>query len=256
MEMSWIGKIFGGTMGFLFGGPIGAIGGAALGHYLIDEDERIIQRPNDGIQGLQNNEEKQAIFFITTFSLLAKLTKADGVVSREEIRAIDQLMTRDLRMHEQARKYAIQVFHAAKTSQSTFEDYATQFYQNFSEQPQILRSMVDVLLRVAAADRDYHPKEEKLILDAVRIFGISRREYDALRARHIPDTDKYYKILRSDKRTSNELIKKNYRKLVNEYHPDKIVSKGLPPEFEEFAKKKFQEIQEAFERVRQERGIS
>ena len=254
--MSWFGKILGGTVGLLFGGPIGAIGGAALGHYFLDEDNELVPQTNKRIHRLRDNEEKQAVFFIATFSLLAKLAKADGVVSDDEIRAIDQLMRRDMQMQRHARDYAIQVFNVAKTSAHTFEDYALQFSQRFSDQPQILRSMVDILLRVAGADGNYHPKEEELILHAVRIFGISHGEYEALKSRHIVDTDKYYKILRSNRNSSNDVVKKNYRKLVNEYHPDKIVSKGLPPEFEEFAKIKFQEIQEAYEMVNKERGIN
>ena len=252
--MSWFGKFLGGTVGLIFGGPIGAIGGAALGHYLVDENEEASLSRKEG-KSLDQTEQQQAIFFITTFSLLAKLAKADGLISHEEIKVIDQLMNHHLRLDSKARKYAIQVFNLAKESKYSFEDYSTQFYQTFSQQRPILNSMIDLLLRVAAADGTYHPSEERLILNAVQTFGLSQAEYESLKKRHIRNTDKYYALLNSKPHDTDSAIKKNYRKLVHEYHPDKIISKGLPPEFEDFAKTKFQEIQNAYEAIAGERGL-
>ena len=243
--MSWFGKIIGGTMGLVFGGPIGAVCGTALGHYLLDESLGAIAGKSMG-SGLDNAEQQQAIFFITTFSLLAKLAKVDGVISREEIKLVDQVIKIELKLDDKTRNFAIQVFNVAKTSEYSFEDYANQFYQTFYKHRQILSSMVDVLLRVAAADGIYHPKEEELIRQAVRIFKLSDAEYEALKERHIRDSEKYYSILGVSPKDSDTLIKTRYRKLVHEYHPDKIIAKGLPPEFEAFANLKFQQIQKAY----------
>ena len=132
--MAWFGKIIGGTVGLLIGGPIGAVGGIALGHCFIDENDENLPMGAPGVSRLSVNEERQAIFFITTFSLLAKLAKADGVVSKSEVDVIDELMKRDMRMDRQGRSYAIQIFDAAKDSTDSFEDYARQFYQLFSGQ--------------------------------------------------------------------------------------------------------------------------
>ena len=254
--MSWFGKIIGGTVGLLIGGPIGAVGGIALGHCFIDENNKNEAMGAPGTSRLSVNEERQAIFFITTFSLLAKLAKADGVVSKSEIDVIDELMKRDMRMDRKGRNYAIQIFDAAKESKDSFEDYAQQFYQLFSGQRQLLQSMIDVLLRIAAADGKYHPEEERMILSAVRIFALNNAEYQAAKSRHIADTDKHYVILRSAPDDSDDVIKKNYRKLANEFHPDKIASKGLPPEFGEFAHKKFQEIQDAYASIKKKRQMN
>jgi DnaJ like chaperone protein len=253
--MAWFGKIIGGTVGLLIGGPIGAVGGIALGHCFIDESDENLPTGAHGVSRMSVNEQRQAIFFITTFSLLAKLAKADGVISKSEIDVIDKLMKRDMRMNQQERSYAIQVFDAAKDSRDSFEDYAMQFYQLFSSHRQLLQSMTDVLLRVAAADGDYHPEEERMILSAMRIFNLSDAEYLAAKSRYIADTEKHYTILRSKPKDPDDVIKKNYRKLANEFHPDKIESKGLPPEFGEFAHKKFQEIQNAYASIKKERKM-
>jgi len=97
--------------------------------------------------------------------------------------------------------------------------------------------------------------EERLIRSAVRIFNFSDERYKKLKSKYVQEFEKYYAILGSGKNDTNEHIKSQYRKLVMEYHPDKIVSKGLPEEFTKFAQDKFREIQEAYDYIRKERGI-
>ena len=105
------------------------------------------------------------------------------------------------------------------------------------------------------ADGKLHPAEEDLLKIAATIFKIYQQEYYQIRAQHVPDTDKYYAILGCTKADTDETIKSKYRKLVTDFHPDKIVSKGLPNEFIDFAKQKFQTIQDAYEKVKEEKGF-
>ena len=119
----------------------------------------------------------------------------------------------------------------------------------------MLDLMIDILLRVSVADGKLSPSEEKLILSAVRIFNFNDEKYIKLKSKYIQDFEKYYSILGCNSNDSNEHIKKQYRKLVSDYHPDKIASKGLPDEFTKFANNKFREIQEAYEVVKKERSI-
>jgi len=118
-----------------------------------------------------------------------------------------------------------------------------------------MRLPIDILLRVSVADGTLNPGEEKLILSAVRIFNFNDEKYRKLKSKYIKEFDRYYSILGCDRNDSDEDIKKHYRKLVSDYHPDKIASKGLPEEFTKFANDKFREIQEAYEVIKKEKGI-
>ena len=194
-------------------------------------------------------------FFVAAFSMLAKLVRVDGHISSEEIDTIEKFMQEDLNLGYGSRQAAVNIFHAAIDSAQTFEDFATQFAHSFQHQPRLLELMIDVLLRVALADGVLSNDEERLILSAAHIFGFSDERYRQLRSEHVADTEKYYSVLGCRPEDSDDQIKKQYRKLVFEYHPDKIVSKGLPDEFIKLAQTKFNEIQEAYDHIRQERGI-
>ena len=110
-------------------------------------------------------------------------------------------------------------------------------------------------MRVSIADGEMSPAEEDLIVSATRIFNFSDEAYQKLKSQYVQDFEKYYAILQSKKHDTDDHIKKQYRKLAKDYHPDKIISKGLPEEFNQLAHEKFREIQEAYEIIRKERGI-
>ncbi len=250
--MSIIGKVVGGTIGFALLGPLGAIAGAAFGHAFDKGDDRYLE---GGGPAVSTGEQAQFMFFVAAFSMLAKLAKADGRVSTEEIDSIEKFMLYDLNLDPQSRQVAMNIFRTAVQSPETFESFAQQFYGQFSGQPQMLDLMVDIMLRVSLADGTMSPDEEKLILTAVHIFNFSDDHFRQIRSRYIKDVDRYYSILGCSTGDPDEQIKKQYRKLVGEYHPDKIASKGLPEEFTKFAAEKFREIQDAYENIKKGRGI-
>jgi DnaJ like chaperone protein len=246
--MGWLGKIVGGTLGFALGGPLGAIAGAALGHTFDASDEQYSRAR------LSYHEESQMTFFVATFSMLAKVASADGRISPEEIHALEDFMAHELNLTPESKRFAVEIFETALNSPMAFEDFAHQFYNQFHNQPRFLDLMMDMLLRLSVADGTMSESEEKLIRSAARIFNFSEKKYTELKSRYAPDFEKYYAILGTTSRASDDEIKRQYRKLVKEYHPDKIASKGLPEEFTKFANDKFREIQEAYDRVKQERG--
>ena len=114
---------------------------------------------------------------------------------------------------------------------------------------------MDIMFRVSLADGAQSESEARLVSAAKEIFNFSDSQYNAVRSRYIKDVDRFYAILSSKRTDSNEEIKASYRQLVKEYHPDKIISKGLPEEFTKLAEEKFREIQEAYEAIRKERNI-
>jgi len=247
--MGWLGKIIGGTLGFALGGPLGAIAGAALGHTFDASDNQY-----SGSR-LSYHEESQMAFFVATFSMLAKVAKADGRITPEEIQTVEDFMAHQLNLSPESKRFAVEVFETAIHSPMEFEDFAGQFYHQFHNQPRLLELMIDVLLRLSVADSTLSESEETLIRSAARIFHFSEQKYNEFKSRYAPDFEKYYAILGTNRRASDDEIKRQYRKLVKEYHPDTIASKGLPEEFNTFANNKFREIQEAYDAVRQERGL-
>jgi len=253
--MGWMGKIIGGTIGLALGGPLGAIAGAAFGHFF-DQTSELAHR--GGMQGrrLNTHEDAQMTFFVAAFSMLAKLVQADGRVTQDEIATIERFMRDDLRLSPASRQVAINIFNTAKTSPHAFDDFALQFQQAFRNRPEILAFMLDILVRVSLADQDFSAAEAELIRRAARIFGLP--EPDVLRAGARPGQiqDQFYRTLGVSPDASDEEIKKHYRTLVKEFHPDRIAAKGLPDEFTDFAESKFREIQEAYEAVKKARGIS
>ncbi|THB76391.1 MAG: molecular chaperone DjlA [Desulfobacteraceae bacterium] len=254
--MSWIGKMIGGTIGFAIGGPIGAIAGAAFGHTFVDKHEQayLTSSPLQKDR-LSSNEESQLIFFTAAFSMLAKISKIDGRVSENEIDTVNYFMKHDLQLDTATCQTAQNIFRQAVHSPEPFEAFASQFYSAFHSQPRIIELMMDILIRVSAADGYIKPEEEQLLKSATRIFHVSDHSYERLKSKYISPVNKYYAVLKCSETDSNETIKKQYRKLVSEYHPDKIQSKGLPEEFVKFANDRFKEIQEAYDAVKKERGI-
>ncbi len=257
--MSWLGKMIGGTIGFAIGGPIGAVAGAAFGHTFVDkkEQEYLSSKPRfqPDMETLSSNEQAQLIFFTAAFSMLAKISKADGQVTDMEITAVENFMKRDLQLDSAGQETAKNIFRQAMTSHESFDAFAAQFYSVFRTQPNIIDLMMDVLLRVSAADGNISNEEESILLSATRIFNYSNADYNRFKSRYVKKTNRYYAVLKCDEKASNEEVKKQYRKLVTEYHPDKIEAKGLPEEFIKFANDKFKEIQEAYDVIKKERGL-
>jgi DnaJ like chaperone protein len=254
--MGWFGKLTLGSLGMLLGGPLGAIAGAALGHVLIDkkadlirQDTRAIPRPE-----FEYAEQTQAAFFISLFSILGKLSKIDGVVSKDEI-AVVQDFINSLPIDETEKQFARQVFNEAKDSPYRIDDFATQLYQAVKDQPTLIHPYFDLLFKIVAADGTFHPAEEAALKRVKAIFNLSDKHYEDIKAVYFDDLDKHYKMLNCTPESSKDEIKSNNKKLVKDYHPDVIISKGLPEEFIEFAEKRFREIQESYEKIRQERNF-
>jgi len=237
-----MGKVLGGGLGLLFGGPLGAVVGVLLGHGV------------DSATRLAPLERRHSLYFVATFSMLGKLAKADGVVSESEIEAIERVMRTQLRLSPEARRFAIDVFNAAKDSDAAFGDFARQFHDEFRASREVLVSLVELLLIVAHADRALHPREDAMIREAVTIFGIEA-EYAQMLGRFdaTDDLTLCYRVLGAEPTDSLADIKRNYRRLVMEHHPDRITAKGMAPEFVEIATAKFKEIQHAWDVIEKHR---
>jgi DnaJ like chaperone protein len=172
--MGWFGKLTFGYLGLFLGGPLGAIAGAALGHHLVDKKRSITEHTNHSAREpkLKHAEQAQATYFISLFSILGKLAKIDGVVTRDEIVVVEHFLN-NLHIAEREQQFAKQVFNEAKNSRYSIEDFAIQLYQTNKQQPTILLSFISLLCQVAAADGKFHPAEEAALRRIKDIFGIS-----------------------------------------------------------------------------------
>lgn len=250
--MGWMGKLVGGTIGFALGGPLGAIFGAAFGHAFDSGTE--LDTTQNGPR-LSQVEQNQLTFFVAAFSMLAKLARADGQVTPEEVDSIEAFMEKDLRLNGESRNAAVNIFRTALDAPGTFDDFARQFYGEFHNQPQMLEVMIEVLLRVAVSDGSMTAKEEELIRVAVNTFRFNSVRYDQLKSKYVKTADKAYAVLGCRPDADDDQVKRCYRQRVQEYHPDKIAAKGLPDEFTRFAQDKFREIQDAWDQIKEARGI-
>jgi len=254
----WFGKLIGGTTGFFIGGPIGAVLGAVIGHSF-DRRSNVetsgYSSYRSGSQTFTSNDQSQMIFFLATFSMLGKMAAADGKVSSEEIRAIEEFIDRNLRINASEKQFAMRIVSTSAQSHEPFEKFAQQFYSLFYRQPEMLQTMYDILYKVATADNSLTADEEKILDSTTKIFNLRTSSGSTAATYRASSSDKNYSTLECKKTDSNDTIKSAYKRLVKDYHPDTIASKGLPEEFTKFAAQKFTEINQAYEEIRKERNF-
>lgn len=248
--MSWFGKIMGGSVGFMLGGPIGALVGASLGHALIDDKTRSGLAESGRLTG---QEKRQTVFFTATFAMLGKMARADGRVCENEINVVRSFMHDKLRLDGPAQQFAISVFNEAKDNSTSFEEYARQFGQVFQHEPQLRMMFYEMLFTIALADDVLHPAEERILREAPILLGLHGDVFTTVKRQFVNDLSHHYAMLGLDHNAEMAEVKKAYRKLVSEYHPDKVISKGLPEDFIRFAEEKFREINEAYEAIQSAR---
>lgn len=244
--MSWFGKIMGGSVGFMLGGPLGAVLGATLGHAFIDDKARSGYALSGRMTG---QEQRQTVFFTATFAMLGKMAKADGQVCQNEIDAVRSFMRDKMRLDAATQQFAIGVFNQAKNDNTPYQDYARQFAQVFQNEAQLRMMLYEMLFSVALADGVLHPAEEQMLREAPGLLGLPGNVFDTVRRQHVSDISHHYATLGLANGADSAEVKKAYRKLVSEYHPDKIIAKGLPEDFTKFAEGKFREINEAYEAI-------
>ncbi|MGH1349260.1 MAG: TerB family tellurite resistance protein [Methyloligellaceae bacterium] len=242
--MSIWGKIAGVAAGFAFGGPIGALVGGVAGHFAVDHE-----KTGDG-EG--KSQSDQVAFTVGVIALGAKMAKADGVVTADEVIAFKEVF----KVPEGEMKNVARVFDLAKQDVAGYEAYADQLAKIFRNNKDLLRDVLEGLFHIAKADGIIHPNEEDFLIEVSRRFGFSETEFKYTMARHIQTSERCpYDVLEVSREISDADLKKHYRKLVMENHPDKLVSRGVPEEFVKLATDKLAAINEAYDEIAKERGL-
>ncbi|MBY8976611.1 molecular chaperone DjiA [Rhodobacteraceae bacterium NNCM2] len=192
---------------------------------------------------LTRKPEDTVAFTIAVIALGAKMAKADGTVTRDEIAAFKQVF----HIPPEEERRAARIYNLARTEVSGFEVYASQVARMFRDRPEVLRDLLEGLVYIAAADGEFHPAEALFLRHVASIFGISEVELNRLRARYIADPNNPHEILGVAPTASPEEIKSRYRSLVRELHPDQMIARGVPHEARRFAELRLSAINRAYE---------
>jgi len=240
------GKIVGGAAGFLAGGPLGALLGAVAGHafdkYATDDG------PKD-----EEAATKKIAFTIGVIALSAKMAKADGVVTRDEIAAFREAF----HVPPEEVGNVGKVWDMARRTSEGFEGYAKQIARLFNPGSPVLEQLVGSLFHIAKADGVVQEAELNYLRRVSEIFGFDDLAFERMRATFVGDTgDDPYTVLGVDPKASDAEIRSAYRNLLREHHPDRLMAQGLPEEFVKTATEKMASINAAWDRIKQSRGIS
>jgi DnaJ like chaperone protein len=239
--MSVWGKLAGAAAGLAIGGPIGALLGGVAGHYVIDRDQE-----QDG------PAENQVAFTVGVIALGAKMAKADGVVTMDEVNAFKEVF----KVPEGEMKNVARVFNLAKQDVSGYEAYAEQLATMFKGNRKLLEDVLEGLFHIAKADDALHPGEEQFLSQVAKRFGFTDTEFSYIKARHVIAAKRNpYDVLGVEPSISDENLKAQYRKLIAENHPDKLLARGVPEEFIAIATEKVATINEAYDAIARERGF-
>jgi DnaJ like chaperone protein len=246
-NMAIWGKILGGAAGLLLGGPLGALVGGVAGH-VVDKYRNADEEPDGDTSptGL-----KQVAFTIAVVALGAKLAKADGVVTRDEVDAFKRVF----RIPKEEEKNFGKVFDRARQNTAGYEGYAHQIAKMFKGTPQLMEDLLHGLFSIAMADGVLHPDEDEYLRNISHIFGFNDQDYERFRGYHSGEESRDpYQILGVEADISDGDLKKAYRQLIRENHPDKVIAEGLPQEFVELANQKLAKINAAYDDVMKRRG--
>ncbi|NKB78105.1 MAG: co-chaperone DjlA [Gammaproteobacteria bacterium] len=259
--MSWWGKVVGGALGFMIGGPIGALLGASLGHRL-DEG---LSGGGDRFTAFPGSQERvQAAFFTATFSVMGYVSKADGRVTAHEISLAQSVMSH-MKLEESQKKAAILLFNRGKDKDFDVDEVLIQFRRECRGRTTIMQMFLEIQIQAALSDGDFDPRETAVLENIADILGFSRSQLQNIISRvqgggaarsktkglSVSDA---YRILGVTRQTPMTEVKKSYRRLLSQNHPDKLVSKGLPEEMIKLANEKTHEIRMAWNRIQESRS--
>ncbi len=199
---------------------------------------------------LRTEPEKSVGFTIAVIALGAKMAKADGLVTPDEVTAFREVFT----IPPEEERNAARVFNLARSDVAGYDGYARQIARMFGEGDAALEDVLDGLFHIAFADGEFHPGEEAFLVNVAEIFGIGEACYNSLLARHSPDHVDPYAVLAVTPDAPTDAIRKRWRALVRETHPDRMIARGVPEEAVKMATARLAEINKAYEAIMTERA--
>jgi DnaJ like chaperone protein len=258
--MSWSGRLIGALFGYLAADLLGAVLGFIAG-YWVDRARMVWPLLAGAAAGIQQ------LFFETTFSVMGHVCKIDGRVTQAEIGVAEALMTR-MSLSAQARQEAIACFNRGKREDFDLDGALARFRQACGRQSNLIRVFLEIQLQAAFADGSIDTTEQSTLLHIAQRLGVTPQEFARLEAllrgwytrgrgnaAASPDAlSNAYQVLGVSAEASDNDIKKAYRRLMNQHHPDKLISKGLPKEMIKIAEEKTVRIRAAYDTIREARS--
>ena len=191
-------------------------------------------------------------FTVGMISLAAKMAKADGVVTKDEVRAFKKAF----KVSDAEMKHAARAFNLAKQDAAGYETCAEELVTVFGGDRKKLEYVLEGVFHIAGADGVVHPKEEEFLRQVAKRFGFTDAEFTSMKARHTLESERNpYDVLGVKPSVSNEELSNQYRRLVAENRPDDFLMRGMPKEFGLIATEKVAAINEAYDKIAKERGI-
>ena len=231
------GSLIGGMIGLSLGGPFGMLLGSLIGGKISRAKSRA---------GFGSFAQPQQIFALSLIVLSAKLSKADGQVSKEELIAVKD----KLKIPENELDQVGKIFNKAKEESAGYQPYAQQIAQIYKGNINVLDEVINILFYIAEADGNVSDSEFKMIEHIAQIFGLSEIQFNSIKeSRKSSEKLNPYVVLESKPDEVIEVIRKRYLKLSKEHHPDLLMSKGVPQEVIEESKAKMRVINSAWEQI-------
>ena len=198
---------------------------------------------------LKTPPERTVAFAIAIIALGAKMAKADGKVTRNEVTAFKEVF----HIPKRNEKQAANVFNLARKDVAGFESYAIKISKMFKNNHQSLLDLMEGLFHIALSDGKYHPAENEFLKKVSEIFEISELNFNRIKSRFVPDTPRDpFDVLGISPDTPIEEIRDRWRKLVRETHPDQMIARGVPEEAIRIATKRLSDINIAWETINEE----
>ena len=231
------GSLIGGMIGLSLGGPFGMLLGSLIGGKISRAKSRA---------GFGSFAQPQQIFALSLIVLSAKLSKADGQVSKEELIAVKD----KLKIPENELDQVGKIFNKAKEESAGYQPYAQQIAQIYKGNINVLEEVINILFYIAEADGNVSVSECKMIEHIAQIFGLTEIQFNSIKeSRKSSEKLNPYVVLESKPDETIEVIRKRYLKLSKEHHPDLLMSKGVPQEVIEESKAKMRVINSAWEQI-------
>ena len=267
--MKFAGKVVGGAIGLLAGGPLGAAVGVLLGHQF---DEYSDGRDDPR---LRNNSDAATIgdqFFRAAFRVMGHVAKSDGRVSESEIAAARAVMS-DLRLNPMQVRTAIEYFNAGKQPEFNLGTELASVVSICRGRPGLVRTFMEIQVRTALGGNNMEGPVRQLLGTMANRLGVSmvelaqieavlrirsgtfRQQREQTRSSAQEQLQQAYSVLECSPATSDRELVKAYRRQLSRNHPDKLKANGLPESMIEHAKQRTQQIIEAYELIRERRGI-